>query len=59
MQSSFKMTRRQYQEFVADVQNQQKNSKNRGPKRKSGLRPFRKDVQSYVDWVKDMGVTDV
>lgn len=59
MQTGFKMTRREYTEFVRDVQQSQKDAKKQGPKRRSGLRPFRKDVQDYAQWLKGMGVTDV
>lgn len=49
------MYRMQRQEWLDHQKRVQQNNKTRKqPKPRSGLRPFRKNVQAYADWVKDM-----
>ena len=52
-----KMRRSQWLQMQAEETENKKRLKatRKGrPKAKSGLRPFRKETQSYVDWMKDM-----
>lgn len=54
----FRMRRHEWQRLQADARNQ-RNRKNRKslPKRRSGLRPYRKSVGSYIEWLESLGVS--
>lgn len=53
-----KMRRKDWQELQTEQHNR-RNRKNRKskPKRRSGLRPYRKAAGSYVEWLASVGVT--
>lgn len=52
----FRMRRKEWLALQFEDRRCRRNRKDR-PKRRSGLRPYRKSVGSYVEWLASLGVT--